>query len=81
MTSSFRKVTRIMVLAVLAAVLLVGRAQAATITLVPQNQDVAIGSNFAVDIMINGLVNQSVGGASLTLSYRPQCPCRHRLHA
>ena len=71
MTSSIRKVTRIMVLAVLAAVVLVGRAQASTITLVPQNQDVTLGSNFAVDIMINGLVNQSVGGASLTLSYDP----------
>jgi hypothetical protein len=69
MTSSIRKVTRILALGVLAAVLLAGRAQAATITLLPQDQNAVLGGNVAVDIMVNGLVNQSVGGASFLLSY------------
>ena len=67
--TSIRKVTRILTLGILAAVLLVGRAEAATITLVPANQDVTVGSNVAIDIMISDLLNQSVGGASLLLGF------------
>jgi len=69
MTSSIRKVTRILALGILAAVLLVGRAEAASISLVPNSQSVALGSNFAVDVMVSGLAGQSVGGASFLLSY------------
>ena len=70
MTSSIRKVTRLLVLGVLAAVLLVGRAEAASISLVPNTQNVALGSNFAVDVLVSGLgAGQSVGGASFLLSY------------
>jgi hypothetical protein len=69
MTSSIRKVTRIFALGVLAAVLLAGRAQAATITLSPQDQNAVLGGNVAVDILVSGLVNQSVGGSSFLLSY------------
>ena len=69
MTSSIRKVARILALGVLAAVLLVGRAEAASISLLPNTQDVALGSNFSVDVMVSGLVGQSVGGASFLLSY------------
>jgi len=69
MTSSIRKVTRILALGVLAAVLLAGRAQAATITLLPQDQNAVLGGNVAVDIMVSGLLNQSVGATSFLLSY------------
>jgi hypothetical protein len=69
MTSSIRKVTRFLAVGILAAILLVGRAEAASISLLPNSQNVALGSNFSVDVMVDGLVGQSVGGASFLLSF------------
>jgi len=70
MTSSIRKAIRVLAVGVLAAVLLVGRAEAASISLVPNSQNVALGANFSVDVMVSGLAaNQSVGGASFLLGF------------
>jgi len=70
MTSSIRKVTRTVVLGILAAVLLVGRAEAATITLNPQTSNVGLTDIFSVDINVGGLLaGQSVGGVKLDLSF------------
>jgi hypothetical protein len=70
MTSSIRKIARTVALGILAVGLLVGRGEAASITLNPQVSNVGLNDVFSVDINVSGLgIGQSVGGVNLDLSF------------
>jgi hypothetical protein len=67
---SLKMTGRILALVLVASGLLAVRAEAATITLVPNTQNALIGDLVSVDIMVGGLLaDESVGGVSLLLSF------------
>jgi len=66
---TIRNVTRLVGLAVVAALMLVPRAGATTISITPPAVSVQQGNGFSVDVIVSGLTTQGVGGASFLVSF------------
>lgn len=66
---SIRKVTRFLVLAAIAGLLVAPRASATTISITPPAVTVSQGTNFSVDVIVSGLTANAVGGASFLVTF------------
>jgi PEP-CTERM motif-containing protein len=66
---TIRNVTRLVGLAVVAALMFVPRAGATTISITPPAVSTTQGSSFSVDVIVSGLTTTAVGGASFLVSF------------